>query len=212
MSSPIRIITIAREFGSGGAIIGGILASRLGWALVDHTFIDQVAAQLKLEPELVERWDERVDTWFYRTVRALWLGGYEGSATASGGEGVLDAGRMARLAASTIGQAAGIGNCVIVGRGGQCLLRHRDDTFHVFIYGPWREKIVRVRERFGVDANAAAELMRERDHQRVAYVHSHFQQDWCNRRLYQMLLDSGVGVERAASAILVAAGLQGTTA
>ncbi len=211
MSSAIRIITIAREFGSGGSIIAGILASRLGWTLIDQIFIDQVAGQMKLEPKLVERWDECVDTWFYRTVHALWRGGYEGTVTATSEEGVLDAELMARLAARTIEQAAGIGQCVIVGRGAQCILRHRKDVFHVFVYGPWREKIQRVRHRFGSAVNAD-EMLRERDRQRVAYIRRHFEQEWCDRRLYHLLVDSCVGEEFAARAILAASGLGGAIA
>lgn len=211
MSGAVRIITIAREFASGGAIIAGTLASRLGWTLIDRAFIDQVAAQLKLEPRLVERWDECVDTWFDRTVRALWRGGYEGSVTATSEEGMLDADLMAKLAVRIVGQAADIGNCVIVGRGAQCILGHREATFHTFVYGPWGEKIERVHQRFGASANAAA-IIHDRDRRRSAYIRRYFDQDWCDRRLYHMLVDSGIGVGRAAAAILAAAGLEGSAA
>lgn len=211
MSSPVRIITVAREYGSGGAIIAGRLAARLGWTLIDRAFIDQVAAQLKLEPRLVERWDECVDTWFDRTVRALWRGGYEGSVTATGEEGMLDADQMAKLAVRIVGQAADIGNCVIVGRGAQCILSHREATFHTFVYGPWGEKVERVHQRFGAEANAAA-IIQERERQRNAYIRLYFDRDWCDRHLYHMLVNSGIGLERAAAAILAAAGLEGSAA
>jgi cytidylate kinase len=201
-----RIITIAREYGSGGATIGSLLASRLGWSLVDHAFIDHVAQAMKVEPKLVERWDECVDSWFDRMVRALWRGGYEGSSSATTEEGLLDADAMARLAARTIEEAAGIGNCIIVGRGAQCILRHRQDVFHVFVYAPWRQKIERVRQRLGAKVNAE-EVIRERDQQRIAYIHRHFEHDWCDRRLYHLLVNSSIGEENAVRTVIAAAGL-----
>ena len=54
---------------------------------------------------------------------------------------------MAALAQNMIHEAYQRGNCVIVGRGAQCVLRDRKDAFHVFIYAPWAERVARIRQR-----------------------------------------------------------------
>src|SRR5579885_1959318 len=133
----IRVITIGREFGSGGAEVARLLAEQLGWKLVDRDFIDRIAQLAEVSPLEAERCDERIDSWFHRAVKALWHGGYEGSATSTGGESVVfDSDSMARLARRVIDEAASLGQCVIVGRGAQCILQQRKSAFHVFVYAP----------------------------------------------------------------------------
>src|SRR5579872_4374287 len=98
-----RVVTIGREFGSGGAEVARFLADHTGWQLIDRAFIDRVALLAKVSPLEAERCDERIDSWFHRTVKALWHGGYEGSATSTGGESVVfDSDAMAQLARRVI--------------------------------------------------------------------------------------------------------------
>src|SRR5690348_10088810 len=99
----VRVITIGREFGSGGAEVARLLAGQTGWQLIDRAFIDRVAQLARVTPQEVERCDERIDPWFHRAIKALWHGGYEGSATSTGGEAVaFDSDFMARLAQRVI--------------------------------------------------------------------------------------------------------------
>src|SRR5581483_2914743 len=143
-----RVVTIGREFGSGGAEVAGLLAEQTGWQLIDRAFIDRVAQLAKVSPMEVERCDERVDSWFHRTVKALWHGGYEGVASSTGDMAVVfDSDAMARLARHVIEGAAALGECVIVGRGAQCILHECATAFHVFVYAPWPERVDRVRRR-----------------------------------------------------------------
>ncbi len=202
----IRVITIGREYGSGGSTIARLLAEQLGWRLVDNSLIAEIAEMAKINRELAARYDESVDPWFYRLVKALWRGGYEGVATRLETD-VFDADAMASLWHRVIREAADIGQCVTVGRGGQCILQERKDAFHVFVYAPLRERIQRLRERGETepDLEAAAE---ETDRRRAAYIWRHFGQEWTNRHLYDLLICSSLGVEKAVSAILCAAGLE----
>ncbi len=204
-SSNIRVITIAREYGSGGGPLGGILAQRLGWKLIDDSLIGRISEALNASPAAIRCREERVDPWFYGLVKAIWRGGYEGSVSRADSEPV-DADAIARLWNQVIVEAAEAGSCVTVGRGGQCLLKNRADAFHVYVYGPLSERIERLRERepTGTDLRGAAV---ERDRLRSAYIRHYFNEEWRDPHLYNLMLCSHMGLERAADLVLLAAGL-----
>lgn len=202
----IRVITISREYGSGGGSIGRFLASRLNWKLVDAPLITEIARIARIDPALAERYDEETDPWFQRVVKALWHGGFEGAATADGAGTPVDADAIAAIWHKILLESAEIGNCVTVGRGGQCLLQDRDDAFHVSVYAPMEERIERLRQRLPAGSNFEA-IARENDRKRAAYIQRHFGQDWTNRHLYNLMLCSSMGIEKACDTILRAAGL-----
>lgn len=204
----IRVITIGREFGSGGAEVAGILSELLGWKLIDRAFIDSVAQLAKVSPLEVERCDERVDSWFHRAVKALWHGGYEGVATsAATAPPIFDADATARMARRVIDEAASLGHCVIVGRGAQCILQNHPGVFHVFIYAPWEERVERIRHRFGPGCNVESAIL-ETDRFRETYIRRHFSEAWTDRHLYDLMVSSSGGLEPAARAIACAAELK----
>ena len=70
----IQVITISREYGSGGASIAKILGERLGWRLIDALLIAEVARSARATPETVRAYEENVDPWFHRIMKALWRG------------------------------------------------------------------------------------------------------------------------------------------
>lgn len=201
----IRVITISREYGSGGGAVARMLAERLGWKLVDNSLITEIAKTAQVNPDVAKRLDESVDPWFHRMNKALWRGGYEGVATRVDSD-AFDAEAMASLCHRVLEEAATIGHCVTVGRGGQCILQERDDVFHVAIYAPMAERVQRIRERIpaGMDPMAFA---RETDRRRTAYIERYFGQDVTNRHLYDLMVSSRIGLEAVTTTILCAAGL-----
>ena len=203
----VRVITIGREYGSGGGTIAKAVAGRLGWKVVDDPLVAEIARSRKPTRKVLERYEETVDPWTHRILKALWRGGFEGAASRVEEE-AFDADAIAALWHEVILQAAEIGQCVTIGRGGQCLLQHRTDAFHVYVYAPMSDRIERLRDREppGTDLAAAA---RERDRRRAAYIHHYFGQVWTNPHLYHLMLCSRIGVERATSAIISGAGLSG---
>jgi cytidylate kinase len=202
----IRIITISREYGSGGGAVARLLGEWLGWRLIDDPLIAEISKSIRQAPEAVRSYEESVDTWFHRIVKALWLGGFVGTATRAEQE-ACDAEAIARLWHRVILESAELGDCVVVGRGGQCLLQKRPDTFHAHVYAPMWERVRRLegREPAGCDIAAAA---RERDTRRAAYIRHYFNLDWKDPHLYHLMLSSTIGLERAADAILCGAGLR----
>ncbi|MCZ2146819.1 MAG: cytidylate kinase-like family protein [Bryobacterales bacterium] len=198
-----RVLTVAREFGSGGASIAKLAAERLGWKLLDNALVMQIAAAARVEPELARRFDEQVDGWLHRVSRlALWQGGFEGVA-APDAANVFDARTQASLAANLIREARRQGECVVVGRAGQCILQGEADAFHVFVYAPWRQKVARVRKRVGERVDPA-ELIRTTDRMRNEYVRLNYGCDWKDPHMYHLMVSSCIGEETAAAAILAA--------
>jgi hypothetical protein len=201
-----RVVTVAREYGSGGARIAQLLADRLDWKLLDRCLVENIAQVARVEPKVAEQYDERPDPWVNRLVRALWQGGSMRGTMAGPIPELFDADTMASLSQRMIEEAAEIGNCVIVGRASQCILQKRVDAFHVFIYAPRAERLQRVRSRHA--SRAEAELaMDARDQERAALIRRYFNQDWSNRHLYDLMISSKLGEEVVLFTILSAMGV-----
>ncbi len=200
-----RIVTVAREYGSGGGRIAQLLAGRLGWKLLDRCLVEKIAETASIEPQLAEKFDERPDPWLDRLAEVFWqspgLRGYIGGHV----PGRFDGEVAAHLTRRIIEEAAEIGDCVIVGRGSQCVLQQREDAFHVFIYAPRGERLVRLLRRDPPLSKAEAEKKLDaQDQTRASYVRDHYGDDWQNRHLYHLMISSSLGEKEAVSIILSA--------
>ena len=179
------------------------MAERLQWSLLDNEIILRIAEAAKVDPELARSYDERVDSWIHRVTRGgLWHGTERASVSGRSAE-VFDGETMALLTRDIIAEAHSRGNCVIVGRGGQCILQEHRDAFHVFVYGPWAQRVARVHRRFP-EFHDIPEVVRSADQQRVDYVRLHFGCHWADPHLYHLLICSAMGEEAAAETILAA--------
>jgi cytidylate kinase len=196
-----RVLTVAREYGSGGGCIARRIAEKLGWSLLDKGLVERIARAAQVDPELAQRYDERIDSWLHRASRkGLWYGAIEGVAIANDAE-VFDAETMAALARCVITEAHARGNCVIVGRGAQWVLQDRKDVLHVFIYAPWPKRVARVRERLPAAADLE-NLIRLVDRQRADHIRMYFGRHWKDPQLYQMLISSELGEDNVAGMIV----------
>jgi len=202
-----RIVTVAREYGSGGGGIAQMLADRLDWKLLDRCLVEKIAELARVDPMLAAEYDERPDPWVNRIVRALWQGGLMRGTMAGPMPELFDADTMSLLSRQVIEEAAEIGSCVIVGRASQCILQQRNDAFHVFIYAPRGERLRRIRSRHASRAEAEFAL-EARDQERAALIRRYFNQDWANRHLYDLMISSKLGDEKVLAAILCAMGLE----
>jgi cytidylate kinase len=198
-----RALTVAREFGSGGAELARLLANQLGWNLLDNALVMQIAQAAHVEPALARQYDERVDSWLHRVTRSsLWSGAFEAVAEPAD-LAVFDSETMAAIATQLIREAHSQGNCVIVGRGAQCVLRQHDDAFHLFVYAPWKARLDRIRTRPGAPPDLDA-WIKQLDSCRAQYVKHNFGCEWSNPHLYNLMIDSALGQEAAAAAVLAA--------
>ncbi|HLK68418.1 MAG TPA: cytidylate kinase-like family protein [Bryobacteraceae bacterium] len=196
-----RVVTVEREYGSGGGLIARRVARDLGWKLLDHTLISSVAQVAHVDAVTVERYDEHVDSWWHRLNR----NGLQAWAVAAGvaleDARFFDADTTAELVQDCIAKAAAAGNCVVVGRGAECVLQGWEDALRVFIYAPWEERVARVRTRVE-DRCDVQELLGETDRERASYIRTYHGCEWKDPHLYHMMLSSQIGIESAASTIV----------
>jgi len=171
---PTRVITVEREYGSHGGEFAHDLAAHLGWRLLDSELPCAAARAAGVPPELAAKYDERLDPWYYRYGKVFWHdSGY--SIAGLSDDQVFDSERMLSLIRQHILTAAKEGNCVIVGRGAACALANQAGCFHVFVYATAQAKRDWFVQTFPKQAGQA------------------YQQEWCARGLYHLLLNSAIG-------------------
>jgi len=195
-----RILTVAREYGSGGGEIAAIIANELGWRLIDKDLITDISRTEKVPASEVEAFDEKVDPWIHRITRSVWGVGADGISPVAPVD-MFDAEKTASLAKRTIQEAYKMGQCVIVGRGSQCVLRNKEGVFHVFVYANWEERVRKIRERKGAGKDVES-MIRSIDAERSEYVRLHFRQNWLNPYLYDMMINSKGQNEKVARLVI----------
>src|SRR5271166_5230380 len=194
-----RVITIEREYGSGGGAIAAQLAQHLGWNLWDKRLTEEIARLANVDASTVKRCDERMDSRFYRLAKTFWRGSHESSSHL--GNQAFDTDCMMEWMAQITARIAQEGNGVVVGRGAPYFLREHPDAFHVFLYAPRAEKIRRTIAE-GNSPEDAEDLVDSVDRERVAYVKHYFNADWPTRSLYHLMLNTAVGNEPVVKTIL----------
>ena len=195
-----RIITVEREFGSGGGQIAAALAARLGWKLWDHALTEEIAKIANVDPRVVQSCDEHVDSSFRRLSKVFLRGSMERSMPLAGSAG-FDADTMVSLVQQVINRAADGGNCVIVGRGAPYFLRERSGVFHVFTYASRIEKLRRLKS-LGKSEKEAEELIDSVDRDRIEFIKHYFHADWPTRYLYHLMINTAVGNENVMATVL----------
>lgn len=197
----IRVITVEREYGSGGAVIAQRLAEHLGWKLWDHEISTEIARRANVDQKTAARCDERVNSSLLnRLFRVYARGSYE-RALPLGDSREFNTDHMFAMLEKVVGEFADHGNCVIVGRGAPYFLRNRPDAFHVFIYAPEDEKVRRLKS-IGQSEKEALRLIEEVDRERAAFIRHYFEKEWPYRPLYSLMINSKYGDEYVVETIL----------
>src|SRR6202051_5057027 len=171
-----KVLTFEREYGSGAAVIAQRVAARLGWKLWDQLLTDEICRRMECDRRHVEQHEERRDPLHYRIFKAFLRGSYEGSQITPQMK-MADAENIRRVSEQVVRKAASEGNAVIVGRGSAYYLRDQPDSFHVFIYAPFEEKVRRLQLEERTQAEAV-ELAETVDRERSAFIKQHFGVDW----------------------------------
>jgi len=203
----IRIITVEREFGSGGGVIAAALADRLGWTLWDQLLTDEIARRVECDRRTVEECEERPDSPYYRIFKAFMRGTFEGSVNAPRLR-IVDTDRVREAAQAIQLEAAEAGQCVIVGRGSSYFLGSRRDAFHVFIYAPHANKVRRLRST-GRSEEEANELAETVDRDRAAFIKRYFDLEWPAIHRFHLMVNSSIGDAVVVETILDAVGRYG---
>jgi len=196
----IKVVTIEREYGSGGAEIAKRIAHRLGWKLWDQHLTNEIALRMKCDCRVVEEHEEKRDTLFYRLARAFMRGSFEGSLNAPR-LNMADTECIREVAERVVKSAAEAGECVIVGRGSAYYLQNRRDAFHVFVFAPFDEKVRRLHAG-GKSKTEAVELIETVDRDRADFIKRYFGVEWPDRQRFDLMINSTVGEDLAVETVL----------
>jgi cytidylate kinase len=196
----IKIITIEREYGSGGGEIAQLLAKRLGWKLWDQLLTEEIARRAECPKSIVEGREERTDPLYYRLFKSFLRGSYEGSLNAHKLK-VVDSECILKFTELVVRDAAKTGNSVIVGRGSQQFLRNRPDTLRLFLYAPREDKVRRLLAR-GKNAKEAEQLVDTVDRERIDFIQKYFHVEWPDRSVYHSMINTAIGDDGVIQIIL----------
>jgi cytidylate kinase len=186
-----KIVTIEREYGSGGGEIAQLLATRLGWKLWDQLLTEEIAKLAGCAKNVVEGREEKNDPLYYRLFKSFLRGSYEGSLNAHK-LGVVDSESILKFTERVVQHAAETGNSVMVGRGSQHFLRDRNDTLRIFLYAPRENKVRRLIAR-GKSEKEAHELVDSVDRERHDFIQKYFHVEWPDRAIYHAMLNTALG-------------------
>jgi len=173
---------------------------------MDSELVCAAARKAGVTPELAAKFDERLDPWYYRYGKVFWHDtAYQ--MTGLSEDQVFDSERMLTLIREEIMEAAKEGNCVLVGRGAACALACQPGCFHVFVYATSKAKREWFTQAFPKQAQQADQMLAAYDKRRAAVIRKFYQQEWCSRGLYHMLLNSAMGIDAMIAAVEGSAGL-----
>jgi cytidylate kinase len=195
----INVITLEREYGSGGAVIAQKLAERLGWKLWDQLLTNEIARFMKCGHEEIAHREERRDSLGYRLLKSFMRGTFEGNLNAPEMR-LLDADCIFATTQGVVRRAAEAGNGVIVGRGGAYFLGDRRDAYHVFVYAPPEDKIHRLQES-GKSASEAKDLVDSVDAERAAFIKKYFNLQFPTLARYNLMINSHIGEDAVVDVI-----------
>jgi cytidylate kinase len=196
----IRVVTLEREYGSGGNDIAQKVATRLGWTLWDQLLTEEIARRLDCDCRAVETHEERRDPAYHRLLKAFMRGSFEGSLNAPRLQAV-DTDCVREVAQQLVKELADTGDCVIVGRGSAYYLGSRPDAFHVFVYAPFEERVRRLRLR-NKSEKEATELAETVDRDRADFIKRYFKVDWPERHRFHLMVNACMGDDVAVETIL----------
>ena len=184
-----RIITISREFGSGGRFIGEEVAKKLGIAYYDKNIINEIAEKSGLSPEYIQENAE------LSPKKGLFAYAFAGRDIT--GKSIED--MVYEAQRNVILELADKEPCVIIGRNADYILKDRDDVSNVFIHGDAPEKMQRIRQIYHVSEKDAAKMMADTDKRRMANYNFYTNQKWGKASNYTLCLNSSqLGYDRCA--------------
>lgn len=189
-----RIITVSRQFGSGGRTIGKEVAERLGLKCYDAEIIEKVAEQSGMSKEYIAECGEYTS---YRT----WLTGM--FASGRGINGISNQDYIWVAQNKVILDIVREGPCVIVGRCADYILRDEADLLKVFIHADMAKRAERIVKLYGENSETPEKRLRDKDKRRAAYYKFYTELEWGDAIHYDVALDSGkLGIAKCVDVIV----------
>ena len=185
-----RVITISREFGSGGRTIGKKTAEALGIPCYDRELLEKIAKESGFDERYIQEAGEYAP------------GGFLAAAFSHSATGPNNADYLWNIQYKIISQLAEEGPCVIVGRCADYVLRDKADCLRVFIHADVDFRAKRIVEVYGEREQSPEQRLRDKDKRRAAYHRFYTDMKWGHAQNYDITLNSGrVGIDKCVEII-----------
>jgi CMP/dCMP kinase len=197
------IITVSRQYGSGGSEVAARVASALGWSLYDNEVVDEVARRLGMSSEDVSAREERVPSLPERIASAMALGMPEVMPSVADLAMHPDDDRILGMTQRVMEEAVLAGSAVLVGRGAQCMLATRTDALHVFCYAPFDSLVTYAITNLGVARGDARRVVEDTNRHREQFVKRHWKRNWRDVANYHVCVNTAwLGLDGAAELVV----------
>ena len=181
------VITIAREYGSGGRTIGKRLAKELGWDYYDRELLRMASDESGINEELFAKADETVKrTSLFKAARAAFTGGV----IPPDREDFISNENLFRYQAKIIRELASTRSCVIIGRCANYILQDMENVVNIYVHASFDKCTETVMDMFGMTREAAEKKIRDTDKRREDYYRYFTGHSWKNADYYDLCLDS----------------------
>jgi cytidylate kinase len=201
LGRPIQIITVSREYGAGGSELAALLGTRMGWRVLDHELIQQLARRLECETTEIAALSEHPPSFLDRLASSGLVTAPESAFHA--GPWSTDADRLAALTREVLLEEAEQPPLIVVGHGANCLYRDRPDVLRVRVAAPPDVRIRRVMERTGAAPQQAAADVRHRDADRQHYLQRYYHTSVSDPCAYDLQINTGTVPLDTAAAMIV---------
>lgn len=192
-----KIITISREFGSGGRTVGRIVAEKLGIPFYDKELVDHIALESGFAPNFIEEHGEHAPG------NSIFAYAFAHQSVPGVLNGLSTADFLWNVQCSVILQLAEKGPCVIVGRNADYILKDRPDCLHAFIHADTEFRTDRIVRLYGESEKSPETRLQEKDKRRSVNYHHYTGRTWGAAQNYDICLcTSTLGIEKAADMIL----------
>ena len=185
-----RIITISREFGSGGRTIGRKVAEKLGIPCYDAELVEKIAEESGYAEEYIKEEGEYTS------------GGWLSTLFSDRTNGLTNQDKLWNVQSKVIRELAENESCVIVGRCADYILRDKADCLTVFIHASLEKRAERIVREYGETDETPEERLKDKDKRRATYYRFYTDMKWGQAKNYQICLDSGeLGIDKCVDII-----------
>ena len=186
-----RVITVSREFGSGGRTIGKMVAEKLGIPCYDAELIQKIAEESGYAADYIREEGEGVS------------GGWLSAMFTDRSMGLTNQDKIWNIQSRVIEELAEKGPCVIVGRCADYILREKANCLNVFIHASMEKRAQRIVQEYGEREESPEQRLRDKDKRRAAYHRFYTDMKWGHSQNYHICLDSGtLGIDKCAELIV----------
>lgn len=186
-----RVITVSREFGSGGRTIGKMVAEKLGLPCYDAELIQKIAEESGYAADYIREEGEAAS------------GGWLSAMFTDRSMGLTNQDKIWNIQSRVIEELAEKGPCVIVGRCADYILREKANCLNVFIHASMEKRAQRIVQEYGEREESPEQRLRDKDKRRAAYHRFYTDMKWGHSQNYHICLDSGtLGIDKCAELIV----------